>query len=481
MSQTLFAFFGAPWYSISGFSRFGNRRKKDTMELIQSTAANFPIFMFDSSDHVSGKTGLTLTIAVSKNGGASAAITPTVTEIGNGRYNLALTTAHIDTLGPINGIVTAAGADPQPFEALVVLAKALDSTVAKDATVSKPGTAQTISSNSDITAIKAKTDNLPASPAAVSNIPTVAQIADGVWDEAISGHLTAGSTGASLNGAGSAGDPWTTTLPGTYGDGTAGKIIGDNVNASIAAVKAKTDNLPASPAAVSNIPTAAANASAVRTELTTELGRIDAAVSTRSAPATAQTISSNSDITAIKAKTDNLPASPAAVGSAMTLATGAITAAVIATDAIDADSIATDAITEIQSGLSRPGTAQTITAPADMALDSTVAKEATLVNRPTLAQIEASTVLAQVSDIPTAIAITEELLDTVLVAGVGGKPDLTLRLAIELAGTISASKKSGMIPGQAGTALVRKYDDSKVLLTIVQDANSNTTSVTVTP
>lgn len=41
--------------------------------------------------------------------------------------------------------------------------------LAKDATVSKPGTAQTISSNADMTAIKAKTDNLPASPAAVGS------------------------------------------------------------------------------------------------------------------------------------------------------------------------------------------------------------------------------------------------------------------------------------------------------------------------
>jgi hypothetical protein len=52
-------------------------------------------------------------------------------------------------------------------------------------------------------------------------------------------------------------------------------------NASITAIKAKTDNLPASPAAVSDIPTAATNASAVRTNLTTELARIDVATSTR--------------------------------------------------------------------------------------------------------------------------------------------------------------------------------------------------------
>ena len=60
----------------------------------------------------------------------------------------------------------------------------------------------------------------------------------------------------------------------------------------------------------------------------------------------------DTEIAAIKAKTDNLPASPAAVGSAMTLSAGAITAAVIATDAIDADALAADAIAEIQSGLS---------------------------------------------------------------------------------------------------------------------------------
>jgi hypothetical protein len=60
----------------------------------------------------------------------------------------------------------------------------------------------------------------------------------------------------------------------------------------------------------SSDPSAAAIATAVRTELATELGRVDAAVSTRLA-ATAYTAPANSDIAAIKAKTDNLPADPA--------------------------------------------------------------------------------------------------------------------------------------------------------------------------
>ena len=57
--------------------------------------------------------------------------------------------------------------------------------------------------------------------------PTVAQIADGVWDEPIATHLGVGSTGEALNSAGSSGDPWTTQLPGTYGAGSAGNIIGN--------------------------------------------------------------------------------------------------------------------------------------------------------------------------------------------------------------------------------------------------------------
>jgi hypothetical protein len=57
-------------------------------------------------------------------------------------------------------------------------------------------------------------------------------------------------------------------------------------------------------------PTAAANATAVRSELTTELGRIDATVSSRLASAS-YTAPDNASITAIKAKTDNLPSDPA--------------------------------------------------------------------------------------------------------------------------------------------------------------------------
>lgn len=85
-------------------------------------------------------------------------------------------------------------------------------------------------------------------------------IAGAVWDVTLSSHLTAGSTGAALNAAGSAGDPWQTALPGAYMAGQAGFILGTNLdaavssrlaasgytapdNADIALIKAKTDSL----------------------------------------------------------------------------------------------------------------------------------------------------------------------------------------------------------------------------------------------
>jgi len=53
-----------------------------------------------------------------------------------------------------------------------------------------------------------------------------------------------------LDGAASAGDPWTTSIPGAYSAGTAGYIVGNNLNAPVGtvdtvvdAIKVKTDQL----------------------------------------------------------------------------------------------------------------------------------------------------------------------------------------------------------------------------------------------
>lgn len=84
-----------------------------------STAYNLAVFMTDSSDHVTGKTGLTLTITASKDGGAFASISPTVTELASGWYKLALTSSHTDTLGDLALHITGTGADPTDLAAQI--------------------------------------------------------------------------------------------------------------------------------------------------------------------------------------------------------------------------------------------------------------------------------------------------------------------------------------------------------------------------
>lgn len=68
-----------------------------------------------------------------------------------------------------------------------------------------------------------------AASATIAALPTAAENADAVWDEVVTSgqHDTATYAGAGLLAAASAGDPWSTALPGAYGAGTAGKALSD--------------------------------------------------------------------------------------------------------------------------------------------------------------------------------------------------------------------------------------------------------------
>jgi hypothetical protein len=127
----------------------------------------------------------------------------------------------------------------------------------------------------------------------VSGLPTSSQIADAVWDEVQSGHTTAGTFGLYLDaavsgvstGGVSAADiadaVWDEALSGHTTAGSAGKALADAETDAAAA---------ASGVAGLNDPTAAAIATAVRSELATELGRVDATVSSRAATGDAMTL-----------------------------------------------------------------------------------------------------------------------------------------------------------------------------------------------
>ena len=173
----------------------------------------------------------------------------------------------------------------------------------------------------------------------VSGLPSSSQIADAVWDEAQSGHTTAGTFGlyldAAISGVSTGGVSaadiadavWDEALSGHTSAGSAGKALAD----------AETDaDSAATGVAGLNDPTAAAVASAVRTELATELARIDADVTSREASGAAATAAASlNDPTAAQVATavrselatelgrvDATVSSRAATGDAMTLTTG---------------------------------------------------------------------------------------------------------------------------------------------------------------
>lgn len=199
------------------------------MPLFLSTARELMVFMTQSADHVTGATGLAagLTITLSKNGGAFAAITPAVTERGTGWYALSLTTTHTNTAGDFVLHITAAATDPTDFRDEVVVA-------------------------------------IPDVNVVSITGGVVATIADAVWDEAIAGHLAAGSTGATLNAAG---DPWVTALPGAYGAGTAGNIVGNRLDVAVSTRLATAGYTAPDNAGIANI-----------------FARTDVATSTRAVP-----------------------------------------------------------------------------------------------------------------------------------------------------------------------------------------------------
>lgn len=188
--------------------------------LLQSTARSKVVFMTDSTDHVTGKTGLTLTITASKDGGSFASITPTVTELATGWYKLALTSSHTDTVGDLALHITGTGADPTDV-VWEVESKDLFSNLTGDA-YTRLGAPAGASVSADIAAVKAD---------------TAAILIDTAEIGAAGAGLTALASQASVN-----------TID-DFLDTEVAAILAA-VDTEVAAIKAKTDNLPASPAAV---------------------------------------------------------------------------------------------------------------------------------------------------------------------------------------------------------------------------------------
>lgn len=249
--------------------------------LKQSTAVTVKLGPFlDETDGKTAETALTLSqadIRLAKNGGDIAqknnASACTHDELGY--YDCPLSTTDTNTLGVLKLMVHESGALPVWQEFMVVPANVWDSLFGADRLqvhadeITAGLITSTALADNAIAAAKIASGAITAAKFASGAIDATAlaadagaEIADAVWDEALSGHTAAGSAGKALadaspgviadavwdealsghTAAGSAGkklgdmtnsDPWATAVPGSYGAGTAGKILGDkSFNAS---------------------------------------------------------------------------------------------------------------------------------------------------------------------------------------------------------------------------------------------------------
>lgn len=146
------------------------------------------------------------------------------------------------TVGSINtGVITAASIADGAIDAATFASGALDAVWSTAARTVTGGTIGTITgltianvenaSTRFLTMIELDgavyrytTNALEQGPGGGS-APTAAAIADAVWDETTTGHNTAGTFGAAMIAAGSAGDPWATLADGSYDEGTYGYLV----------------------------------------------------------------------------------------------------------------------------------------------------------------------------------------------------------------------------------------------------------------
>lgn len=212
-------------------------------------------------------------------------------------------------------------------------------------------------------------------------LPTAGENADAVWEEAIADHSgTAGSTAEALGAAGSAGDPWSTALPGAYSSGQAGKIVGDNLNATVGSRATQTS--------VDDLPTNA--------ELSTALASADDAV--LAAIAALNNLSQANIRTAIGLGSANLDTqladlpTNAELATALAAADDAILAAVAALNNLSAAQVNA----EVDQALADVGLTTTVTGRVDAAVSTRatpaqVATELATYDGPTNAEMEART------------------------------------------------------------------------------------------
>lgn len=98
-------------------------------KLRKQSDTTYPLFFFmvDSSDHITGKTGLTPTVTISKNGAAFGGVNGTISEVGLGLYKIAGNATDSNTVGELWIHATGTGADPTDTSYTIVAYDPFDS------------------------------------------------------------------------------------------------------------------------------------------------------------------------------------------------------------------------------------------------------------------------------------------------------------------------------------------------------------------
>ena len=250
------------------------------MYLKQSTSVTVVLGPFlDDTDGKTAETGLTLSqadIRLSKNAGTFAQKNDSgsASHMEAGYYACSLNTTDTNTLGHLRIAVAESGALPVWRDFLILPANVYDSLLSTDKLqVHAVEIADDLITAASINTDAIGSDALAASglneiadavwdesvsahstagstgealDAAAASGASAASIADAVWDESLSPHLTAGSAGDALNSAGgSATDPWSTTLPGSYNSGEAGWIVGNRLDAKVSSMSGSSPGIGA--------------------------------------------------------------------------------------------------------------------------------------------------------------------------------------------------------------------------------------------
>jgi hypothetical protein len=270
--------------------------------LKQSTARNITFFMTDSTDNVTGKTSLTVTCTLSKDAGSFNASGGSVSEISSGWYSLAANTTDTGTLGDLAMHCTGTGANATDVQHQVVA----DLPGATVSSVTGSVGSVTGAVGSVTGAVGSVTGNVGGNV-----VGSVASVTGAVGS--VTGNIGGNVVGSVASVTGAVG-----SVTGAVGSVTGN--IGGNIVGSVASVTAGVTVSTNNDKTGYALSTAGIQAVWDRgtSNLTTasSIGKllvddIDATVSSRLATSS-YTAPDNASITAIKAKTDNLPATPAA-------------------------------------------------------------------------------------------------------------------------------------------------------------------------